>query len=73
MASIPEGKALVKDSNKVEDYLVTIRFKKEKFVINASFSPYYKQFYKEYMRSDLDKFVTAWAELPEPYKEEVNR
>lgn len=64
----PKEKPLVKD--KVEDYLVTIRFKKEKFVINASFSPYYKQFYKEYMRSDLDKFVTAWAELPEPYKEE---
>ena len=68
----PKEKPLVKDSNKVEDYLVTIRFKKEKFVINASFSPYYKQFYKEYMRSDLDKFVTAWAELPEPYKEQKN-
>lgn len=67
----PEEKPLVKDNDKVEDYLVTIRFKKEKFVINASFSPYYKQFYKEYMISDLDKFVTAWAELPEPYKESI--
>lgn len=67
----PKEKPLVKDNDKVEDYLVTIRFKKEKFVINASFSPYYKQFYKEYMRSDLDNFVTAWAELPEPYKESI--
>ena len=69
----PKKKPLVKDNNKEEDYLVTIRYRKEILVINASFSPYYKQFYREYMISDLDKFVTAWAELPEPYKEEVNR
>ena len=52
----PQEKPLVKDNDKEEDYLVTIRYKKEKFVINASFSPYYKQFYQEYMISDLDKY-----------------
>ena len=68
----PKEKPSVKDNNKKEDYLVTIRHKKETFVINASFHPFYKQFFQEYMISDLDKFVTAWAELPEPYKEESN-
>ena len=66
----PKEKPPVKDNDKVEDYLVTIRYRKEILVINASFSPYCKQFYREYMISDLDKFVTAWAEIPEPYKEE---
>ena len=67
----PKEKPPVKDNNKKEDYLVTIRHKKETFVINASFHPFYKQFFQEYMISDLDNFVTAWAELPEPYKESI--
>ena len=69
----PKEKPPVKDNNKKEDYLVTIRHKKETFVINASFHPFYKQFFQEYMISDLDKFVTAWAEIPEPYNPEEDK
>ena len=69
----PQEKPPVKDNDKVEDYLVTIRYRKEILVINASFSPYCKQFYREYMISDLDKFVTAWAEIPEPYNPEEDK
>lgn len=65
----PQEKPNVKDGKKSEDYLVTLKIKGKLFVVNASFYFFCKMFYEEYFISDLDKFVTAWAELPEPYEE----
>ena len=60
----PQEKPLKKDI-----YLVTA-VDKIPFVLEAKYFSEKKKFSDIYMGDNFDDCVTAWAEFPEPYKEE---
>lgn len=46
-----------------------IKHRDEKFMAELTWQPYFKRFSRMYWIDDIDKYVIAWAEFPEPYKE----
>lgn len=55
--------------NKEVSYICMIKHRDEKFMAELTWQPYFKRFSRMYWIDDIDKYVIAWAEFPEPYKE----
>ena len=52
-------------------YICTIERHNGTFVVELTWRPFFKKFERMYWIDDIDKYVMAWAEMPEPYKEEI--
>ena len=57
--------------SKEMSYICTIKMHKKTFVAELSWLPFFKKFERLYW-NDTDKYVIAWAELPEPYNPKEN-
>ena len=53
-------------------YICTIKMHKKTFMAELNWLPFFKKFERMYWIDDIDKYVIAWAEMPEPYKGEGN-
>ena len=51
-------------------YICMIKHRDEKFMAELTWLPFLKIFKRLYWIDDIDKYVIAWAEFPEPYEEE---
>ena len=51
-------------------YICMIKTRNETLMAELTWLPFLKCFYRLYWIDDIDKYVIAWAEFPEPYEEE---
>lgn len=51
-------------------YICTIKHRNETFMAELTWLPFLKKFERMYWIDDIDKYVIAWAEMPEPYNPE---
>lgn len=54
-------------------YICTIKMHKETFMAELNWLPFFKKFERMYWRDDIDKYVIAWAEMPESYNPEEDK
>lgn len=58
--------------NKEVSHICMIKHRNEKFMAELKWLPFFKKFYRMYWIEDIDKYVIAWAEMPEPYNPKEN-
>lgn len=49
-------------------YICTIKHRNETFMAELTWLPFLKKFKRMYWIDDIDKYVIAWTEFPEPYE-----
>ena len=61
-----------KNTNKEISYLCTVKKCGKLFIAELTWHTLFKKFQRLYWIDNIDKFVTAWAEMPEPYNPKEN-
>lgn len=54
-------------------YICTIKMHKKTFMAELNWLPFFKKFERMYWIDDIDKYVIAWAEMPESYNPEEDK
>lgn len=65
-----EYEEIDKNTDKEVLYICTVKSYGKLYMAELTWHTFFKKFQRLYWRDDIDKCVIAWAEMPDPYKEE---